>query len=108
MKTYEIELTTPLEETKVVIKTMLTGEDDEAIENAQLKYAKSENFKDFTAKESDLAKISNAKKDELLARSIVSINGDATNCLQRIKKLPAKDYRFVHKNIVDEQKKMMG
>lgn len=105
---YEKEITTPLSETKVVIKTMLSGADHEAVEGAQLKFATTDDLKTFKAKEKDLQKITNAKKHELLARSVVTINGDPSNPVERLLKLPAKDYEFVCKTIVDEQKKMMG
>lgn len=105
---FEKEITTPLTETKVVIKTMLSGAEQEAVDGAQLKYAKTDDLKTFKAKESDLQKIANAKKHELIVRSVVSINGDNTNPLERLLKLPAKDYKFVYDQIVAEQKKMMG
>ena len=105
---YELEIETPLEKVKVVIKTMLTGAEQEAVDGAELKFATTKDFKTFQAKESDLLKVTNAKKHELLARSIVTINGDATNPVERMQKMPAKDYKFVLKSIETEQKKMMS
>lgn len=105
---YQTEIMTPLEQVPVVIKTMLTGGEQEAVDGAELKYATTKDFKTFQAKESNLLKVTNAKKHELIARSVISINGDSTNPVERLQKMPAKDYEFVYKAIQAEQKKMMS
>jgi hypothetical protein len=105
---YQTEIVTPLEQAKVVIKTMLTGAEQEAVDNAELQYATTADFKTFQAKEKDLKKITLAKKHELITRSVVSINADPTDVLVRLQKMPAKDYKFVYDTIVAEQKKMMS
>ena len=105
---FQTTITTPLNKVEVVIKTMLTGAEQEAVDGAELKFATTKDFKTFQAKESNLLKVTNAKKHELLARSVVTINGDATNPVERLQKMPAKDYNFVLKSIKAEQKKMMS
>lgn len=113
---YQKEIETPLEKAKVVIKTMLTGEDADAIEAASQKHLKVRGVKvdqatkkvevDVDSEHTDLGLVNAETKKATLVRSIVSLNGDATNCYDRLKKLPAVDYNFVHQAIVDEQKKM--
>lgn len=113
---YTTEIETPLEKAKVVIKTMLSGEDSDAIEAASQKHLKVRGVKvnqatkqvevDVDSENTDLGLVNAETKRATLVRSIVSINGDNTNCYDRLKKMPAVDYNFVHAQIIAEQKKM--
>lgn len=105
---YTKEIKTPLEGATVVIKTMLSGEDQDAVDNAEFNYATTQDFKTYQAKAGDLIKVATAKKYELISRSIVTLNGDGTDTLKRLLKMPAADYKFVYDTIVAEQKKMMN
>lgn len=102
---YTKEIETPVGGHKVVIKTMISGAEREQIENAEYRFIKQEDNKDF--KVTDMGKVVKAQKHELLRVSVVSIDADATDCLERLLKMYEPDYHFVYDQIVEEQKKMM-
>ncbi len=99
------EIITPFEGKKVVIKTMLTGAEREQVDNAQMKFVKT---KDGTNVEvADMVQLNLAQKHELIRISIVSIDGDISDCFQRWHKMYEPDNAFVYNQIVETQKKMM-
>lgn len=98
------EITTPVAEHKVVIKTMLTGAERERVVNAPMKYAKTDDGVHFTF--TDMEKVATAEKHALLEASIVSIDGGTTDLLNIVRKMYEADYDFVYNEIVGTQKKM--
>lgn len=100
---YQKEITTPVGGHKVVIKTMLTGAEREQVDGAQMEFVDTEDGQTFKVK--DMKKVAVAQKHELLRVSVKSIDGDETNCLERLKKMFDPDYQFVHQSILEEQKK---
>lgn len=97
------EIETPIGKQKVVIKTMLTGAEREEVDNAEMKYMKTEDGKSF---QMDMAKVTLAKKHALLCTSVVTIDGDGAELLKRLQKMYETDYAFVYSQIETEQKKM--
>lgn len=102
---YTKEIETPISGHKVVIKTMITGAEREQIDTAEMNFIKTENGSEF--KVTDIKKVENAKKHELLRVSVVSINEDTTDCFDRAQKMYEADYNFVYEQILENQKKMM-
>lgn len=100
------EIETPVGKHKVVIKTMLTGAEREQVDAAQMDFVETEDGQTFKVK--DMKKVAVAQKHELLKVSVKSIDGDETNCLQRLQKMYEPDYEFVHEQIEKEQKKARG
>lgn len=98
------EIETPIGKHKVVIKTILTGAEREEVDNAEMKYLKTEDGKSFQV--TDMAKIGLAKKHALLSTSVVTIDGDGAEILKRLQKMYESDYAFVYEQIETEQKKM--
>ncbi|MFG6605285.1 hypothetical protein ACGYLM_01560 [Sulfitobacter sp. 1A10445] len=98
------EIETPLGKHKVVIKTMLTGAEREEVDNAEMKYLKTEDGKSFQV--TDMAKVGLAKKHALLSTSVVTIDDDGAEVLKRLQKMYEPDYSFVYEQIEIEQKKM--
>lgn len=101
---YQKEIETPIGKHKVVFKTLLTGAEQEEVENAEMQFVKTTDGKTFTVTEMD--KVNLAKKHKLLALSVVSIDEDATDVLVRLRKMHNPDYAFVFEQVQDEQKKM--
>lgn len=97
-------ITTPMQGQKVVIKTMLTGAEREYVNNAPMKYAKTEDGQKFTV--TDMEKVATAEKHALLQKSIVSVDGGTTDLLAVVLKMYEPDYDFVYNEIVAAQKKM--
>lgn len=102
---YEKEIETPVQGQKVIIKTMVSGAEREQIEGAQMQFVQTKDGKEFTV--TDMKKLATAQKHELLRVSVLSIDGDATDCLERCLKMYEPDYDFVYEQILAEQKKMM-
>lgn len=102
---YTKEIETPVAGHKVVIKTLISGAEREQIESAEYKLIKQAETKEFTV--TDTSKLMLAKKHELLRVSVVTIDGDATDCLERCLKMYEPDYDCVYQQILEEQKKMM-
>jgi len=100
---YTKEIETPIGNHKVKFKTMLTGAEREQVEGAQMEYVDTEDGQTFKVK--DMKKVANAQKHELLRVSVVSIDGDETDCLKRLQKMYDPDYQFVHQQILEAQKK---
>lgn len=100
---YKKEIETPIGKHKVIIKTMLTGGERERVTNAPMQYAKTNDGKTFTV---DTEKVATAEKDMLLTVSVVSIDGDGTDTLARLKKMYEVDYDFVYNQVVESQKKI--
>lgn len=100
---YEKEITTPVGGHKVVIKTMLTGAEREEVDGAQAPFLETEDGQNF--KVSNMKKVMTAQKHELLRQSVKSIDGDETNCLDRLLKMYDPDYQFVLEQIEETQKK---
>lgn len=100
----EREITTPIGKHKVVFKTMLTGAEREAVTNAPMQYASTKDGQTFEF--SDMTKIAVAEKHALLAKSVISIDGDTTNLFDRLQKMYEPDYEHVYEEIVATQKKM--
>lgn len=98
------EITTPIGGHKVVIKTMLTGAEREQVNNAPMKYAKTEDGQKFTV--TDMEKVATAEKHALVLVSIKTIDGDGTSTLERWLKMYEQDYDYVYNEIVETQKKM--
>ncbi|MGI1661388.1 hypothetical protein ACRDNQ_04020 [Palleronia sp. KMU-117] len=94
---------TPIGEHKVVIKTLLTAAERERVDAAQMDYVDTSDGKTFTVK--DMKKVATAQRHELLKVSVVSIDGDAANCFDRLQKMFHPDYEFVLNEIEDRQKK---
>jgi len=101
---YTKEIETPVGKHKVVIKTMLTGAEREQVDLAPTAFLETTDGENFTSK--DTKAVASAAKHELLKLSIVSIDGDATDCFARLGKMWEPDYAFVYSAIRDEQKKM--
>lgn len=102
---YTKEIETPVGGHKVVIKTMITGGEREQIDCAQYKFIDTKNGTDFVV--SDMSKVEIADKHELLRVSVVTIDGDVTECFKRLQAMFETDYNFVYEQILAEQKKMM-
>ncbi len=102
---YTKEIVTPMGKHKVVIKTMISGAEREQIEAAELDFVQTSDGKSFNVP--DMKKVPTARKHELLKVSVVTIDGDATDCLPRLLKMFEPDYNFVHNEILETQKKMM-
>lgn len=103
-KQYTREISTPVGEHKVVFKTMLTGAEREKVDNAQLDFVKTKDGQTFEV--TDMGKATLAQKHRLLEVSIVTIDGDGTDRLERLRKMYEQDYEFVYNEIVATQKKM--
>jgi hypothetical protein len=102
---YTKEIETPVGGHKVVIKTMVTGAEREQIDGAQFQFVQTKDGKEFTV--TDMQKVANATKHALLQVSVVSIDGDITECFKRLQAMFEPDYEFVYQRIVEEQKKMI-
>jgi hypothetical protein len=99
---YTKEIETPVGGHKVIIKTMVTGSEREQIDGAQFNFIQTKDGKEFNV--TDMQKVATATKHELLRVSVVSIDGDITECLQAMFE---PDYEFVYEKVLAEQKKMM-
>lgn len=102
----EKEITTPIGEHKVVIKTLLTGAERESVDNAQMQYAKTKDGQTFEI--TDLEKVAVAQKHKLLEVSVVSIDGNGDNRLERLRKMYEPDYEYVYNEVQEAQKKMQA
>lgn len=100
---YQDEITTPIGKHKVVFKTMITGAEREQIDAASMKYVDTKDGKEFTVK--DMPKVTVAEKHELLKVCVVSIDGDLTDCFERLQKMYEPDYKAVYDAIIEAQKK---
>lgn len=98
------EIITPIGKHKVEIRTMLTGAQREAVDNAQMDYVETSDGQTFKVK--DMKKVGLAQKHKLLEVSVVQIDEDATTVLERLQKMYEPDYDFVYNEIIDAQKKM--
>ena len=98
------EIKTPVGEHKVVFKTMLTGAEREKVDNAQLEYVKTNDGQNFEV--TDMEKVTMAQKHRLLEVSVVTIDGDGTDRLDRLRKMYEQDYEHVYNEVVEAQKKM--
>lgn len=101
---YTKEIETPVGKHKVVFKTMLTGAERETVQAAQMKFVKTTDGQTFQV--TDMEKVAVAEKHELLRVSVLTIDGDPTDCLARLQRMYEPDYAFVHQAILEEQKKM--
>lgn len=99
------EITTPIGKDVVVFKTLVSGAERERIDTANLRFVKTNDGKSFS--EIDTAGITLANKHELLKVSVLSINGDMTNCFERLQKMYDVDYKFIYDSILEEQKKIL-
>lgn len=99
------EITTPLGEDKVVIKTILTAAEREQVLGATMPYVKTSDGKQFEV--TDMKKVAVAEKHELIKVSVLSINGDETDTFPRWHKMYEHDADFVYEQIIEAQKKMM-
>lgn len=102
------EITTPLGKDKVVIKTILTGAEREQVDNAQMRYVKTSDGKNFEVSPEHMMMIGVAQKHELMKVSIVSINDDPTDTFNRWQKMYEPDYNFVYNEVVAAQKKIIA
>lgn len=102
---YTKEIVTPVGGHKVQIKTMVTGAEREQIDCAQLRFVQTKDGTEFNV--TDMQKVANATKHELLRVSVISIDGDITECFARLQAMFQADYEFVYEQIVETQKKMM-
>ena len=100
---YEKEIITPITQTKVVIKTMLTGLDREAIETAGMDDATIGSKGEVVIK--DVKKMVLAQKYAAMDVSVVSVNGSPAETRQKLLQLPEHDTQFVIDAIESEQKK---
>ncbi len=99
------EIDTPIGKHKVVIKTMLTGAEREKVDSAQMELAKTTDGIHFEI--TDMQRVVTIQDHTLLKIAVVSIDGDGTNCFERLQKAFEPDYKFVLNTIKEEQKKMM-
>ena len=83
---------------------MLTGAEREKVDNAAMEFVETSDGQSFKVK--DMEKVSLAQKHKLLETSIVTIDSDATNRLERVRKMYEQDYDYVYNEIVAAQKKM--
>lgn len=102
-KPYQKEIITPIDKKKVVIKTMLTGAEREQITNAQYESAKIGDKGEVIIK--DVASAVNAEQHKMLDVCIVSIDGSAIDCRDRLMKMWEEDTQFVIDEIEACQKK---
>lgn len=102
---FQEEIVTPVGEHKVVIKTLLTAADQERVESAQMDFVETTDGKNFSVK--DMKKVGLAQRHELLKVSVVSIDGDAANCFERLQKMYNPDYQFIIEKIQELQKKAL-
>lgn len=104
---YHQTITTPAEGVEVVIKTMLTGAEREAVDNADSEFIEVYEGKggEREVRIKDASKLVLASKHKLLQVSVVSINGDSADTIKRLGRLLDVDYEFVHNQIVAVQKK---
>lgn len=100
---FTAEIETPIGKHKVVFKTMVTGAEREQIDAASMKFVDTKDGKEFTVK--DMPKLAIAEKHELLRVCVVSIDGDMTDCLERLHKMYEPDYKAVYEAILEAQKK---
>lgn len=100
---YQEEIVTPVAGHKVVIKTLLTAADQERVESAQMDFVETTDGKTFAVK--DMKKVGLAQRHELLKVSVVSIDGDVSDCFMRLQKMFYPDYQFVLNQIEERQKK---
>ena len=98
------EIVTPVAGHKVVIKTMLSGAERESVDTAAMELVQTKDGSAFEV--TDMRKVGLAQKHELLRVSVVSIDGDLTDCFGRLQKMGEHDYAYVYEQIVEEQKKM--
>ena len=105
---YTKEIVTPMAAHKVVIKILVTGAEREQIDGAQFKHMEVKEGKEgreAVVKDVSLATL--ASKHELLRVSVISIDGDITECFARLQAMYEPDYAFVYEQVLAEQKKMM-
>lgn len=98
------EISTPLGQHKVIIKTILTGGEKEKILQAPFKYATTKDGINWEVTQPE--KFATAEKHAVLEASVVSIDGDSTTILDRLRKMYEPDYDFVYNEVVETQKKM--
>lgn len=102
---FQEEIVTPVGGHKVVIKTLLTAVETEQIDLAELDYADTKDGQTFEV--TDLRKATLAKRHARLRASVVSIDGDATNCFDRMQKMYDPDYKFIIEQVEERQKKAL-
>ena len=102
---YTKEITTPIGSHKVVIKTMLTGAERENVSSSSMEFVRTTDGKNFEV--IDMKKVTMAEKHALLKIAVLSIDGDETDCFDRVQKMFEPDYAFIYDSILEEQKKMM-
>lgn len=100
---YQSEIETPIGKHKVVFKTLLTGAEREQVDNAEMRYVDTKDGKEATVK--DMQKLVTAGKHELLKVSVISIDGDLTDCFARLHKMYSPDYNAVYEAVIEAQKK---
>ena len=104
---YTKEILTPVGGHKVVFKTMVTGAEREQIDGAQFKYMEVKEGKEGReAIVKDVAMVTIATKHELLRVSVLTIDGDATDCFKRLQSMFEDDYEFVYEQVLEVPKKM--
>ena len=102
---YTKEIVTPVGKHKVAIKSLVTGAEREQIDGAQFNFIQTKDGKDFTV--TDMQKVATATKHETLRVSVISIDGDITECFNRLQAMFEPDYKYVYEQVLAEQKKMM-
>ncbi|MGX7894408.1 hypothetical protein [Tsuneonella sp. HG222] len=95
---------TPIGKHKVEFKTLLTVAEAERVKTAQMEFIQTKDGVEFAV--TNTAQVTLAEKHELLKVSIISIDGDATDCFDRIQKMYEPDGAFVYASILEAQKKM--
>lgn len=103
---YTKEIETPVGKHKVKFKTMLTGFEREEVETAPTAFVDTTDGETYNVK--DMKQLTLAQRHTLLKVSLLSIDGDETNCFDRVRKMYAPDYTFVCDEIEKEQKKVSG
>lgn len=89
----------------MAFKTMLSGYERETVMSASMEFVNTNDGKSFEVK--DMKKMALAEKHQLLQVSVLAIDGDSTDCFQRLQKMFEPDYAFVYDQIIAEQKKMI-
>ena len=102
---YTKEIETPIGKHTVLVKTLLSGLEREVVTSAPQEFVRTTDGKAFEVV--DMKKMGLAEKHALLRVSVISIDGDATDCFDRLQRMFEPDYAFVYDQLLEIQKKMM-